>query len=331
MLEEIPSRLLAMRNQYALSVAIVSQRDLPEHLRQHFNPSFSIELHTLHENGTPVRFRWIMRDSERNIRVVAGNPPNDVNENSFIEIYNDNGLLTEEYTFHDNGSVSISTFFYNIDVIVRSETRLRRVNAEETEELEAGETIITLLHTDFYRYSRSNFLRSVERIYHADAEAEPQLLAFPVGGVRIASAQEFITPVTAHTSSFLQDVVQQDPTPEVRAGNRVLFTTDERGRVITETRYNADGSIQGEIRNIWDGDRLQAVVWMSGGDERRTEYEYNASGDRIFERNLNRGVLERTVRRENNQDIEELYMNGRVVLRAVWENGRRISEERVRD
>jgi hypothetical protein len=72
------------------------------------------------------------------------------------------------------------------------------------------------------------------------------------------------------------------------------------------------------------------VHWKSGDDERLTEYEYDSAGDRMLERNFNRGILERTVRSTGNRDIEELYMNGRIVLRAVWEDGRKISEERIR-
>jgi hypothetical protein len=85
------------------------------------------------------------------------------------------------------------------------------------------------------------------------------------------------------------------------------------------------------MQNTWVGDRLETIVWRSGEDERRTEYEYNLRGDRIFERNFNRGVLERTVRYEGGgREIEELFMNDRPILRTVWENGRRISEERLR-
>jgi hypothetical protein len=40
--------------------------------------------------------------------------------------------------------------------------------------------------------------------------------------------------------------------------------------------------------------------------------------------------LERTVRRDGEQEIEELYMNGEVALRAVWIEGRKVSEEPVR-
>jgi hypothetical protein len=36
------------------------------------------------------------------------------------------------------------------------------------------------------------------------------------------------------------------------------------------------------------------------------------------------------IRTSGDREIEELYMDDRVILRAVWEKGRKISEERVR-
>jgi hypothetical protein len=33
---------------------------------------------------------------------------------------------------------------------------------------------------------------------------------------------------------------------------------------------------------------------------------------------------------DGSREVEELYMNGEVMLRALWEDGRKISEERVR-
>jgi hypothetical protein len=110
----------------------------------------------------------------------------------------------------------------------------------------------------------------------------------------------------------------------------VIYTTDDRGRVLSETRRDEAGEILGEMRNTWSADRLTRIHWTAGDDERVTEYEYNAAGDRVLERNINKGVLERVVRTTGNQEIEELYMDGQVVLRATWEKGRKVSEERVR-
>jgi hypothetical protein len=125
------------------------------------------------------------------------------------------------------------------------------------------------------------------------------------------------------SSEFFDDVI-------VNSGDRILYNTDERGRVQSEVRRDANDAILGEVTNTWSGDRLVSVLWKSDAEERLVEYEYNGEGDRVFERNLRDGVLERTVRREGDHEIEELYMNGAVALRAIWEDGRKISEEPVR-
>jgi hypothetical protein len=138
-----------------------------------------------------------------------------------------------------------------------------------------------------------------------------------------AGDMDFISPGSAYGSSFFSDII-------VNSGDRVLYTTDERGRVLTEIRRDENDAILGELRNNWSGDRLVSVTWKAGEDEQLTEYEYDDEGDRILERNYVNGVLERTVRREADREVEELYMNGAVILRAIWEEGRKISEERVR-
>jgi hypothetical protein len=86
----------------------------------------------------------------------------------------------------------------------------------------------------------------------------------------------------------------------------------------------------GEMKNTWSQDRLLSVHWTSGDDDRLTEYEYDGGGDRILERNYSKGLLERIVKQEGDREVEEIYMNNRIILRAIWEDGRKISEERIR-
>jgi hypothetical protein len=122
-------------------------------------------------------------------------------------------------------------------------------------------------------------------------------------------------------------------TASVVSGEAVIYTTDERGRVLTETRRDAEGAVVSETRQTWNGDRLVSVVWKSGNNERRTEFEYNQDNDRIMERNYNNDTLERTMQQDSagtNREIEELYLNGAPMLRAIWEDGRKVSEERLR-
>jgi hypothetical protein len=133
----------------------------------------------------------------------------------------------------------------------------------------------------------------------------------------------FVNPGIAYSPEFLQDVI-------VPEGGRVIYTTDSRGRVLAEQRLDEAENVIAEIRNTWSADRLLSVRYTAGDDERLTEYEYDEDGSRTLERNYNNGALERVVRSDKEKDVEELFMNGELILRAVWEEGRKISEERVR-
>jgi hypothetical protein len=132
-----------------------------------------------------------------------------------------------------------------------------------------------------------------------------------------------MNPSIAYSSEFLQDVM-------VSEGERVVYTTDSRGRVLTEQHLDGEENVIAEIRNTWSEDRLLSVLYTAGDDERLTEYEYGEDGGRTLEKNYRNGVLERVVRSDKERDVEELFMNGVLILRAVWEEGRKISEERVR-
>ena len=198
--------------------------------------------------------------------------------------------------------------------------------------------------TDYYRYTRSASLRAIERVYHSGSsvgdtqrgapqgedtpgedssgEISRRRISFPSIGPIFPKEPEFENPGIAHSSEFLDDVVPP--------GGRVIYSTDNRGRVLSEKRLDEEGTLLGEMVNNWTGDRLESVFWKSGDDEWLIEYDYDERGNRIRERNYNNGVLERSVHTEGDREVEELFMNGRLILRATWEDGRKISEERIR-
>jgi hypothetical protein len=360
-LERALSRFAALRNKYALSSAAREAAELPEYLREYYDPSFVIELHTLYEDGAESRRQWIFRDERGVTRLVSsgdteiagGTVPAGEGEDSggetaadpdllspdpenaesspaegegdeeeaaepsfFIELYDENNLITEEHQFSGTETEYITRYFYSNMLLVRVENRIKEADPEGE-----GEKI-DLLTTDYYRYSRSKSLRAVERIYHQPVPENDYLvrLSFPHMILDAATDKNFVNPGTAYGSEFLQDVLTS-------TGGQVSYDTDERGRILVETTTDEAGNITGEIRNTWIDDRLAVVDWKSADDERRSEYEYDQDGDRILERNYRKGVLERVVRRENDRETEELYMNGVVVLRAVWQDGRKVSEE----
>jgi hypothetical protein len=117
----------------------------------------------------------------------------------------------------------------------------------------------------------------------------------------------------------------------VKENTRIVYTNDERGRILTQTLHNNDekNSVVWTIANKWSGDRIVSTSKKEGDIESVSEYEYDSDNNVILERNFKNGVLERVVRTEGNKDIEELYLNGIIVLRAVWEDGRKVSETRV--
>jgi YD repeat-containing protein len=369
-LEEMFSRLAALRNEYALVIDSLSPEELPEILVPYHEPAYRIEVHILYKNGGESRRQWIFRDAGGAARLAAvfnqenpdapeddgtsgetgpaadgnadadrdvdadadadsagetaeaaetegeGQTPTGRAPLGFIETYNHEGWITAERLFREEGEEVVTGFFYHNRRLISAEVERKTRNEE-------GETV-SPVYTDLYRYNRAGSLRAVERIYHEDAaDTVPVRLIFPHMILNAAADKEFISPGISYGSDFLEE-------QWTGSGYRSLYTTDERGRILTETREDDKGTVVGELQNNWSGDRLASVVLKTGEEERRAEYEYDQEGNRISERNYRNGVLERTVRSEGKREIEELYMNGAVILRAVWEEGRKISEERVR-
>ncbi|MDR0377162.1 MAG: hypothetical protein LBH70_05145 [Spirochaetaceae bacterium] len=329
----------ALRGAYALCIDQAAPSAIPERLREFFNPAYQVELRVLYENGEESRRQWLFKDQAGQVRLTAvfnaALPSENAGEgeaaekeegeedapdlSGFIELYNEENQITEERRIDSDGASRIIACFYRNRTLVRTETRVTKAASEEVEATDEA------LCTDYYRYSRSASLRAIERVYHrSEEEGERVWLPFPHMILDAARQTGFVRPEAPVSSEFFQDVLAS-------GGDTALYTTDDRGRILTETRRNEDGEIIGELRNTWTGNRLTGVHWVSGEDDRITEYEYNEEGDRILERNINKGTLERVVRTEGSQEIEELYMDNQVILRAVWENGRKISEERVRE
>ncbi|MDR1910107.1 MAG: hypothetical protein LBQ35_09375 [Spirochaetaceae bacterium] len=278
----------------------------------------------------------------------------------YIEIYNAEGFISEERRFEADREERITRFTYAGKVLIRADTWIRpppqaapepaEDGAEEglsgeglseeglseegpAEEGPAEESPATESRaagdlepycTDYFYYNRALSLRAVERRYHRGDTVDPLRLSFSHRLDQATRSIAFENPQSALSSEHFDNIIAEP-------GASVLYTTDTQGRVLTETRKNQEGEVTGELINTWAGSRLESIRWSDGEDERRTEYEYNDAGDRIIERDYNRGVLERVVRREGDREIEELYMNNRVILRAIWEKGRKISEERVRE
>lgn len=173
------------------------------------------------------------------------------------------------------------------------------------------------------------------------------------GAESVPQKKEFVTPGTSVKSDFLNDIYNVGAV-------KVKYNTDSKRRVLSELRYDSEDNLLGELVNIWEGDRISKVTWKSnkksgsapsgdpsgdisdavsistaGGssaavsEERVIEFTYNKSGERTGERDYRNGTLERTVTIEKEREIEELYLLGKPALRAVWQDGKKISEERL--
>ncbi|MDR2104111.1 MAG: hypothetical protein LBP42_08430, partial [Treponema sp.] len=61
-LERSLSRAAVLRNKYALSVGDRDAAELPDYLREYYDPAYTIELRTLYENGAESRRQWVFKD-----------------------------------------------------------------------------------------------------------------------------------------------------------------------------------------------------------------------------------------------------------------------------
>ena len=344
-LELISSRLVAIRNKHSLSVETVSPARLPEILLPYFNDSYKVELRTLFENGRELRHQWIFRDSRNFAMLVASGSAcffggetaaenaEEERRTGFIEMMNSDGLVVRERVFESDFSQWEFRFFFEEGILISAETWFKGApvqaadeDGEDEEEGENGEPApvpsFALVFTDFYRYNRSGSLRAIDRIFHEGAEEELNRAFVPRIGPNIYFGRETGTLAVFYTPQFILSAINIE-------GARVSYTLDSRGRIMSEVWRDDEGNVVGELLNSWSGDRIYSVLWRTSDDERLVEYEYNDAGDRIIERNFRRGVLERVVTLRDNRDIEEIFVNGRLVLRAVWEDGLKISEERV--
>ena len=353
-LEYVPSRLAALRNEYCLSVEKIRPSDVwhtvPDILLPYYSDLFSAELRIIYENGKEYRRQWIFRDSNDYTQLTASgsrgflggeiesdepgiddsgenNSSEDkVNPSGFIEIRNSDGSITKEMRFEDDLSEWEYRYFYREKILLSAETLFKGPPAavsteEEYIQDEEDRIVFVPVSTDYYRYSRSGSLRAIDRILHEGKENISRS-AFPRLAPGLSLNEDFFSRGNDYSSAFLQDA-------HASGVVNINYTLDSRGRILTEVWKDEDGVIVGEFRNTWSGDRLVSVLWKSDDDERLVEYEYDDDGDRIVERNFRQGILERSVTGQDGIETEEIYMGGRVILRAYWEKGQKISEERV--
>jgi len=376
-LEEVSSRLTALRNTYALVIDYVAPNELEPRLLPFYHSDYTIEIRILYEQREESRKQWLFRDEAGVIRLnavfiqrsddvsdevsigmsdnvsddvsddIAGLEESDIkneliedelieNELSeadaipepdpsvaglnretalsagFIEVFNEQSRIIEDHWLFSDDSEYLITYSYNENTLIRAETK---------EKSPIGE--LRAMYVDDYRYNRSNSLRHVERVYHGELKLDPVRLVFPGRVLDAATDKSFFADKLPYGSDYMGSFL-------VGEDFRILYDTDSRGRILTQTLVNNKDETVWVIKNTWSGDRIVTMVKTEGEDEKITEYEYNDAMDRVVQRDLHNGVLERVVYIEGEKETEELYLDGILALRAYWEDGKKISEERIR-
>jgi len=242
----------------------------------------------------------------------------------FIEIFNENARIIEDRWIFEDDSMIVTSYLYRENTLVMAETgRKIPASAPDVEPELYHDEIYRPMYTDTYRYNRSYSLRHVERIYHQRVESEPVRLIFPGRVLDAASDKNFMRDKLALHSDFLENFAVEEEF-------RVIYDTDSRGRILTQTMINNKNETIWTVKNTWSGNRIVAMRKTEGENEKLIEYEYDREGHQVVQRDIHNGVLERQVFTKGEDETEELYMNGVVVLRAYWEKGRKVKEEQVR-
>jgi len=312
-LEETESRFVAMRSEYSLVIDYPGNiKDFPERLLEYKNDKYIFEIRSLYNKGELQRTQWIFKDEKEVTRINAVFiQPKD---SGFIELFSEKSFLMSEITFNEDGSKNKIDYNEKDNLITSSEYF----------DWDAGAQKYIKSYSDYYRYNRSLSLRAVERIFSKDIIiSEPMRITFP-RRLMDAIKEDFLESQRLNiVPDFFGDVFASVST-------KMIFETDERGRIMTQTFYDEEDEIVWVINNKWSNDRIISSVKTEGETELRADFEYASNGDRIVERNFRNGKLERIVRTNNKIDTEELYFEDILVLKAIWEDGKKISEERIR-
>ena len=397
-LQEMQSRLTALRHEYALMIDYIHRDELPDYLISYYDEEYILEVRILYKNGEQQRTQWIFRDEQSRTRLnavfiepeaeiivleelsavsestepvdseeidkeeaqtaeapldtaeiqaeedvlaaqeesaqdeteteeiaQAENEEEDTfdylldvkNKKGFLELFNEESFLTMEYRYYENGRIIRMEYSLKDNLLIKAEYAQRNINKREDD--------FKTLYIDYYRYNRSLSLRNIERIFMTDTKFDdPVRVAFPRRILDAAREGLFIKERLNLYPEFFGNVY-------VYEGYKMIFDTDNRGRIMSQTLYDSGDKVVWVIHNIWQNNRIVSTTKTEGDLVLLAEYAYSSNGDIILERNLKNNILERVMRAEGNREIEELYMDNAVVLRAVWDNGRKISETRVRN
>jgi hypothetical protein len=328
-LERSSSSTVALHSPWALSIERVGRAALPPILRQFDKTGYTLEQRLLYERGALRRRQWIFRDGGGVTRVNASLPADLETVGKveggevppFVEVFSASRSLIETHQFLTQGTY-ITKYSYREGILVKADSFLGKEK----------------LWSDSYRYTRNYLLRRVERIYYkAGTELEaaqgrpklPPTVPETPSNLDVRDAPPvpgFVNPGSPYDNSIMTDVL---PSIYNVPAARIVYDTDSQGRILSETRYDEKDEVLAQINNEWGGERINVIRWTAGADQGRIVFRYSGK-DRISEEDYRNGALERKVTAAGNRETEEIYVGGKAILRAVWESGRKISEEQLR-
>jgi hypothetical protein len=302
-------RLAALREDYGLSIQAVASgvllNRLPPEIRELVGPADLLsgfgEERVLYHGGGEYQRLLTIRDSAGHLRLSYQERPG---ETAFLERYDGRGRLTEERRWLSDVQDEWITYRYSDNQLVQAQG----IKVPDG----------TVLWIDRYYYERAGALRRIERQYTDSPSQAPLSVRFS------KTPQDTLGAYGADQGSPLAASVSAKS-----KGPTITYTTDSKGRVLTETRYDGSGRVVEELRNTYRDNRLSSTLRLVGGDSYRREYGYDTAGNRIEERDYHGEILERTLKKTGNQEVEELYMDGKAVMRTIWRDGIKISEERI--
>jgi hypothetical protein len=102
------------------------------------------------------------------------------------------------------------------------------------------------------------------------------------------------------------------------------------GRVVREQHKDNAGNLVYDKTNTWEKERLSSVVITEQGKTTRIEYSYDGKGNRTGEKYYSDSELVRQIFIDGNKETEELYDKGQLILRTLWMDGVKQSEQRPR-
>ena len=70
-IREIKSRIIALRNEYALSIESASPDEMPDYVHEFYKEEYRIERRILYKNAKQNRVQWLFRDANNKIKLIA--------------------------------------------------------------------------------------------------------------------------------------------------------------------------------------------------------------------------------------------------------------------